>query len=157
MSALCIALIVGVQTIRRAIVLSPGGEHVSGVRKQALAAVVVGVSDRQNCTTMPAVARKEAGRCAVHATSIADTAGTGLTSQSIRAIAAWQRKRGVLPRRAALLGGFSSSDIDRYVAVILPRTGKEGKLRVPLRLPAYFEREGKGANQAVRQNRLRVF
>ena len=91
-SALCIALNAVERIIRRGIVLSPGNEHVSRSRKQAVAAVVVGVSDPQKCITMPAVARKEARRCAVHATFIADTMATGITSRSTRAIAAWTHK-----------------------------------------------------------------
>jgi len=37
-----------------------------------------------------------------------------------------------VPRRAALLRGFSSSGINRYVNVIMQRTAEEGKLRLPL-------------------------
>lgn len=93
MSALCIALIVGVQTIRRAIVLSPVKEHVSLSKKRACAVVVAGLFDLRKYITMRAVVRKEARRCVAHATSIADTGATGKSTRSTRAIADWQRKR----------------------------------------------------------------
>jgi len=47
-----------------------------------------------------------------------------------------------MPRRAALLRGFSSSGINRYVDVIMPRTAEEGKLRLPLRYSLQAEARG---------------
>ena len=38
-----------------------------------------------------------------------------------------------MPRRAALLHGFSSLGINRYVDVIMSRSAEVGKLRLPLR------------------------
>jgi len=67
-------------------------EHVSLSKKRACAVVVVGVFDLRNYIIMRAVVRKEARRCVAHATSIVDTAATGKSTRSIRAIADWQRK-----------------------------------------------------------------
>lgn len=92
-SGLCTVLSVADRIILPGIVLSPVKERVWLSRRRAFVAVVVGVSDPQNCITMPAVARREARKCAVHATSIADTTATGITSRLTRAIADWQRNR----------------------------------------------------------------
>jgi len=48
-----------------------------------------------------------------------------------------------VPRRAALLRGFSSSGINGYVDVIMQRTAEEGKLRLPLCCQEAFHRQAK--------------